>query len=121
MISSILRLVIFALVTAFCVFFAVNNQGPVVMVWSPLHDSYELPAFIMGLGGVGIGFLIGVFLGWLNLFPKKLEIYRLKKQVGKLEKQLEIYVEEEDQNAAETTEIETNKANDERLADFTKT
>ena len=48
------------------------------------------------------GFLAGACLGWLNLLPKKIEIYKLKKHVIKLEKQLEEYMEETSE-APETT------------------
>jgi len=89
------RFLIFILITAFCVFYAVENQDALTFIWSPFHDGLTVPSYIPGLGGLGAGFLIGACLGWLNLLPKKLEIYKLKKQIVKLEKQLEEYVQDD--------------------------
>lgn len=110
---SFFRFLIFILITAFCVFFAIENQDAVNIAFSPLHDNVELPSFIPALSGLGAGFLAGALLGWLNLLPKKLEIYRLKKQIIKLEKQVEEQIVEEEDNKSETILPSTIKNADE--------
>ncbi len=72
------------------VFFSVMNMALAPLSWSPFHADIELPVFAIILGAFGIGFLWGGFIVWLNASPVRKKIKEQRKQIKKLEKEIEL-------------------------------
>lgn len=72
------------------VFLSVMNMTAVPLSWSPFHADIELPAFAVILGALGAGFLWGGFIVWLNAGPLRKTVRAQKKQIKKLEKEIEL-------------------------------
>jgi uncharacterized integral membrane protein len=69
--------------------FAVANRQEVEIAWSPVHPHANLPLYIIALGLLALGYLLGTLMTWLNTMPMRLEKGRQKRQIKKLEKELE--------------------------------
>lgn len=55
-----------AIVILVAVLFALSNRHMVELSLWPVLDNYEIPAFVLGLGAFGAGFLCGAFLFWIR-------------------------------------------------------
>jgi uncharacterized integral membrane protein len=67
------------------VVFAIANRQTVAIVWSPLNPPFELPLYLVALGLLALGFLLGSLMMWLDFLPNRLgknrEIRQLKKEL----------------------------------------
>ncbi len=109
---TLFRFIIFIAVSAVCIFFALSNQDTVAVTWSPISEAINIPAYILALGGLATGFIIGVLITWLNFIPVRFENRKNKKLIHKLEKELENYVEHEDEGTNNDLMISTQGAQD---------
>lgn len=69
--------------------FAVMNRHSVSFVWSPVHASLELPLYVIALGALVLGFVLGGMVVWFNGGKVRREKHRQKRQIQALEKELE--------------------------------
>ena len=83
---TLIRWIVSTIATITIIAFAVANRGNVSITWSPIHEQTELPVFLIGLVGMGFGFIVGGFMVWLNGSARRREMRKLKKTVKKLEK-----------------------------------
>ena len=86
--AFLLRFLTFMAVAATAIFFAVMNRQDALVSWSPFHEAVSLPVFFIGLGGMGIGFLIGCVYTWINHHKVRRERRQYKKEIKTLEKEL---------------------------------
>lgn len=86
---ALLRLIVSILVTVSAVLFALANRDPVPLIWSPFHEPLMIPACLLGLGGILIGFILGGFMVWLNGAAVRRDRRRQRKTIQKLEEQIE--------------------------------
>lgn len=69
--------------------FAVSNLHSVEIFMSPVHGSFTLPLYIIGLGLMGVGFLLGSVMMWVNMGGLRAERRRQKKHIKALEHQIQ--------------------------------
>lgn len=69
--------------------FSVQNRDLIDIQYSPLHASFTLPIYAIGLGGLLIGFILGGTLVWINDGHLRREKRHQKKHIKSLEKDLE--------------------------------
>ncbi len=89
----IIRWIIGILLTIVAAVFAVLNRYDVDVYWNPIGDeSISLPVYVLVLGAMAAGFIIGGFIVWLNSSPirserrkQKKEIKALKAEIAKLQ------------------------------------
>lgn len=65
--------------------FAVANRQSIPLNYSPLHEPLELPLYMLTLGFMATGFILGAILMWMNAAPTR----RIKRQQRKTIKTLE--------------------------------
>lgn len=83
--KKLLVLVFLLLLLIYCVLFAVNNAQNVpvdLIIW----DEQNIPVFLLSLGLLVLGFVLGSLTGFLGLISKNLKIKRLKRQLDSLQK-----------------------------------
>ncbi|MGB4057512.1 MAG: lipopolysaccharide assembly protein LapA domain-containing protein [Alphaproteobacteria bacterium] len=68
--------------------FAVANRHNVELVWSPIHPSLNLPFYIIALGLLAFGFLLGSLMSWLGSLPVRWQKRKQGRRIQKLEKEL---------------------------------
>lgn len=85
---GLIRWIVGFAIALLTVAFAVLNLKPVPLVWSPFHDPIELPLYLVGLGLMAIGFLIGALTVWLNTDPLHLQRWHQRKKIKNLEKEI---------------------------------
>lgn len=83
------RFTVFIIVASAAIYFAVLNRADTPFIWSPLEAPLTLPVFLIGLGGVGIGFIMGALYVWFNTGKLRTEKRALKKELNNLKKDLE--------------------------------
>ncbi len=69
--------------------FAVTNRHTVSVHWSPFHNALEWPLYLVVLTLMGLGFLLGGAVVWINTIPVRRFGRQMKKRVQALEKELE--------------------------------
>ncbi len=78
-----------ALLIAFCIAgFAVMNRNDVEVFWSPINQAYTVPLYVIILGSLIAGFLIGGIVVWLNHGGLRRTSRKQKKHIKDLEKEL---------------------------------
>lgn len=70
------------------VFVVFNNETANVVI-SPFHDAYNVPVYLVGIGGIAIGFLTGGIMVWTNGGKIRHQKRKQAKQIKALNKQLE--------------------------------
>ncbi len=68
--------------------FAVANRQNVDIVWHPVLPAVSLPLYIVALGLLAIGFILGGFMAWLKSVPVRVQKTVQSRKIKKLEKQL---------------------------------
>lgn len=86
---SLLRATVFAVVTLIVVVFALCNRETVALTLNPLGSALNVPLFLVGLGGLGIGFVAGALLLWSRSLALRLAARRQVKRIAALERDLE--------------------------------
>ena len=71
------------------VLFALGNRTPALLAFSPFHEPVEVPLYLIGLGMLGLGFILGVFTTWVAMHGLRVEKRRQRKTIKELEKQLD--------------------------------
>ncbi len=74
--------------TAVLIVFCIFNTQNVSFIWSPFHPPLELPMAFAGLILVGIAFLLGAIMVWLNGLPARMRARALARQLKALEEEL---------------------------------
>lgn len=69
--------------------FAIFNRQRVEVVFSPVHDSFEVPLYLIALCMLGIGFFVGALAVWLNDGSSRRLKRRQRKTIKTLERELE--------------------------------
>ena len=87
---TILGLIVTIPVAAFC---GLNVQN-VEIIYSPFHDSIEVPLYAIALGFALFGCVFGAFSTWLNNAPMRKQRRLLGKRVRQLEKELRRWQEQ---------------------------
>lgn len=68
--------------------FAVANRQSVDIVWHPVLPPVSLPLYIVALGLLAIGFILGGFMAWLKSIPVRVQKTVQTRKIKKLEKEL---------------------------------
>ena len=68
--------------------FAVSNRTPVSLGLWPLPFAAELPLYLLALGALLAGFLIGILGGWLAGGSRRAELRRARRRIAALEREL---------------------------------
>lgn len=74
--------------TAALIVFCIFNTQNVSLIWSPFHPPFELPMAFAGLILIGIAFLLGAIMVWLNGLPARMRARALARQLKVLEQEL---------------------------------
>lgn len=101
---KLLRWILGFAITLVIVVFATSNLHNVLLYPSQFNDPISQPLYLIALGFMSAGFVIGSFMVWCSLIGTKKENKALHKNIKELEKQLEEVLE-----SAENT-IEINEA-----------
>lgn len=72
----------------FCVFFAVNNRQIVTVDLWPFDALISTPLYLISLGGLFIGFLLGATFFWFASLRHSWDKRKLTKEVDKLKTKL---------------------------------
>lgn len=86
---KLLRSIFSIVIAAILIVFSLGNRQKVDIVWSPIHESAELPVYFLILIALLIGFLIGGIMVWLNYVPIKRINKKQNKKIQNLEKKIE--------------------------------
>ena len=79
----------FGFVLAACLItFAVANRQIIPLVYSPIHDPLEIPLYMITLGFLAGGFLLGSFVVWMNGASTRRTGRKQRKTIKSLEKEL---------------------------------
>lgn len=85
---GILRGIVGLILALILVTFAVANRQTIDIVWSPFHPQAQIPVYVLTLGFLAIGFVLGGFVVWLNSLPVHWQKRKQSKQIKNLEKEL---------------------------------
>lgn len=69
--------------------FALKNQQAVTVSLWPFGLEVPAPVYLLTLGTLFLGILIGGAVGWLGHLPHRLEARRLRKDIGQLREKIE--------------------------------
>lgn len=69
--------------------FAVSNRQDTTLIYSPVHDALTVPLYLITLLFLGLGFVLGAFMVWVNGGSVRKSRRHQKKQIKALEKELE--------------------------------
>lgn len=79
--------------------FAVSNRQSAELVYSPVHDTLDVPLYLIALLFMALGFVLGGFAVWINGGKTR----RLKRQQRKTIKELEKELKNVENTDAKTT------------------
>lgn len=68
--------------------FAVFNRQSIELFYSPVHDSVELPLYLIALSFMACGFVIGSIMAWLSGGKTRKTKRQQRKTIKSLEKEL---------------------------------
>lgn len=84
----IVRWILGFAVTVAAAVFAVLNRHELAVYWNPLgDDSVTLPVYLVVLGFMAAGFVLGGFVVWLNMGRLRSERRQQKKEIKTLKRQ----------------------------------
>lgn len=86
---SLIRAVFGFALAVFLTAFAVLNRQRVEVVFSPVHDSQEVPLYLIALCMLGIGFFAGAAAVWLNGGSLRRVKRRQRRTIKALEREIE--------------------------------
>ena len=100
---------IFALpVIVACVFLALSNRNDITFTYSPLHEPAEIPLYFTILAALAVGFLFGAIVSWFSMGKVRSERRRQKKDIKRLQKELDAALEAANENTIKTIGSEGN-------------
>lgn len=85
---KIISLFITVPLSLFVLLFAVSNTHSVEVSFDIVELSVQTSLYIIGLGLMAIGFLVGCILVWLNLYGYRIKYWRVKRQNTRLEDEM---------------------------------
>lgn len=86
---ALIRWILGVLITVAVIVFAVSNMQPVPVYPSPFHDAYNMPLYLIALGLLAGGFILGALSVWINSAGTRRTKRRQRKKIRALEKELE--------------------------------
>jgi lipopolysaccharide assembly protein A len=81
--------IVMALVALILVLFAVSNRETVSIGLWPLPATLELPLYLVVLGALIFGFVVGELAGWVGSWRWRREARRSRERIAMLERELE--------------------------------
>ena len=81
--------IVLALAAVVLVLFAVSNREAVAIELWPLPDRAELPLYLLVLGTLIVGFVVGEIVAWTNGWRWRREARRSRTRIATLERELE--------------------------------
>lgn len=85
---ALIRWIIGFLIAAAAAVFAISNRHQVKIFWNPIDPPFELPLYLIGLGFMGFGFILGTLMVWLNGASGRRARQHQRRQIKNLEKEL---------------------------------
>ncbi len=86
---SFIRWIIGFLIAVIVTAFVVSNRHEAALYFSPLHPPLEFPLYVIGLGLLAFGFLLGSFTVWINSASVRQTRRKQSKHIKTLEKELD--------------------------------
>lgn len=86
---GIVRAIIGLLLAALFVAFAIANRHSVELFWNPAASAINIPLYIVVLGPLALGFLVGGFVTSFSSLKLRLEKSKQKRRITVLEKELD--------------------------------
>lgn len=86
---NFIRTVLGFIIAVAAIAFAVMNRQSAEVVWSPIHDSLQIPVYLIALAAMAAGFVLGGIVVWFNGGKVRSEKRKQKKIIRKLETELE--------------------------------
>ena len=81
--------IVLALAALLLILFAVSNRATVSVGLWPLPTLVELPLYLVVLGTLIIGFLLGELVAWISSWGRRREARRSRERIAVLERELE--------------------------------
>ncbi len=69
--------------------FAITHTTKVPVTLNPFESSIELPLYVVALGFLAVGFILGSIVAWISMHKVRKEKRAQKKEIKKLEKDIE--------------------------------
>ena len=85
---KVLRWIVFALAALVLILFAVSNRQSVTIALWPLPDRAELPLYLLVLGTLLIGFVVGELIAWTGGWRWRREARQSRDRIAALEQEL---------------------------------
>lgn len=86
MIAFLRFLLLLGVVTG-ALLFAVAHRTPVDFIFSPFHEPITLPLYILGLGLLAGGFIMGMLAAWLGMYSVRRALRQNQKALKSLQKE----------------------------------
>ncbi|MBN8520388.1 MAG: LapA family protein [Alphaproteobacteria bacterium] len=87
---AFLRLLLLLSVVTGALLFAGAHRTPVDFIFSPFHDPVILPLYILGLGLLAGGFIMGMLAAWLGMHSVRRALRQSQKALKSLQKEHEL-------------------------------
>ena len=82
---------VLALVAVALILFAVSNNGTVSLgFWLVPGVAVELPLYLLVLGSLVVGFIVGELMGWVGSWRWRREARRSRERIAMLERELAV-------------------------------
>ena len=89
-IGRFLWLIISLTAIALAMLFSTSNTSIITLRLWPLSGSLDLAVWILALGALGLGALLGGGLVWMSLIAARARNWRLQRQLDKVEKRVQL-------------------------------
>lgn len=86
---SFLRWALSVIIMVSVILFTFANQDMVSVTYSPFHDPVQVFSFVVALGALALGFVLGGAMVWLNSAQIRRERRKQRKEISRLEKEIE--------------------------------
>ena len=90
-VSVLIKLLKFSLVTALSiavVLFAISNKHVILVALWPFNLSVEVPVYLLCLGTLAAGFILGSLFSWLKNLPRNYRERQNLKQIEQLDERV---------------------------------
>jgi lipopolysaccharide assembly protein A len=81
--------VVLAIVAVVLILFAVSNRQHISVSLWPLPDLVEMPLYLVLLGTLLLGFIVGELAGWIGGWRWRREARRSRERITMLEREIE--------------------------------
>ena len=86
---SFFRWILSVIIMVSVILFTFANREIITVTFSPFHDSVEVFSFVLALGAFALGFTFGGIMVWLNSTKLRIERRKQKKEITRLENEIE--------------------------------